>query len=126
MSFLIISKTQKTFHNLVTLLSYLLVITALIIGIWFFIYYKNNEETNDAQVEQYVTPIQSRITGFIKEVRFEDNQFVRRGDTLVIIDNKEYQSHLDLALAEEETAKKEITIIEKSVSTINSTTFSKN
>ncbi|MFY8097355.1 MAG: HlyD family secretion protein [Flavobacterium sp.] len=126
MSFLITSKTRKTFHNLVTLLSYLLVITALIIGIWFFIYYKNNEETNDAQVEQYVTPIQSRITGFIKEVRFEDNQFVRRGDTLVIIDNNEYQSHLDLALAEEETAKKEITIIEKSVSTINSTTFSKN
>ena len=64
-------------------------------------------------MEQYVTPIQSRITGFIKEVRFEDNQFVRRGDTLVIIDNKEYQSHLDLALAEEETTKKRLLLLKK-------------
>lgn len=125
MSFLHSTKTRKTFHNLVTILSYLLVAVAFIIGIWFFIYYKNNEETNDAQVEQYVTPIQSRITGFIKEVRFEDNQFVRQGDTLVIIDNNEYQSHLDAALAEEETAERDITIIEKSVSTVNSTTYSK-
>ena len=125
MSFLNSTKTRKTFHNLVTILSYLLVAIAFIIGIWFFIYYKNNEETNDAQVEQYVTPIQSRITGFIKEVRFEDNQFVHQGDTLVIIDNNEYQSHLDAALAEEETAERDITIIEKSVSTVNSTTYSK-
>lgn len=56
------------------------------------------EWTDDAQVHRHVTPINTRIQGFIKEIRFDDYQYVHRGDTLVIIEDAEYR--LQLAQAE--------------------------
>ncbi len=54
--------------------------------------------TNDAQVQRHITPINTRVQGFIKEIRFEEFQHVHRGDTLVIIEDAEYR--LQLAQAE--------------------------
>ena len=63
-----------------------------------FIHWGNVEWTDDAQVYRHITPINARVGGFIKEIRFNDYQHVRRGDTLVIIDDAEYR----LALAQAE------------------------
>ncbi len=49
------------------------------------------EETNDAQVQEYINPVTSRVSGYIREIRYEENQDVKKGDTLIIIDNSEYQ-----------------------------------
>jgi len=68
------------------------VVIALIVwGIATLWEYHIYEETNDAQVEEYVNPIISRAGGFIVAVKFEENQHVKKGDTLLIIDNREYQ-----------------------------------
>jgi membrane fusion protein (multidrug efflux system) len=56
------------------------------------------EWTDDAQVYRHITPINTRVQGFIKEIRFDDYQYVHRGDTLVIIEDAEYR--LQLAQAE--------------------------
>ena len=32
------------------------------------------EETNDAQVEEYINPITSRVTGYIRTIKYEENQ----------------------------------------------------
>ncbi len=56
------------------------------------------EYTDDAQVQRHITPINTRVQGFIKEVRFEEYQHIRRGDTLVVIEDAEYR--LQLAQAE--------------------------
>ena len=63
-----------------------------------FIHWGNVEYTDDAQVWRHITPINARVGGFIKEVRFEDYQRVHRGDTLVIIEDAEFR----LALAQAE------------------------
>ena len=88
------------FHTLVTVLASLVVLAGIVMGIWLLIFFREYEETNDAQVEQYVTPVISRITGYLQEVRFTENQFVHKGDTLIIIDCREYKAHLEMALAE--------------------------
>jgi membrane fusion protein (multidrug efflux system) len=51
----------------------------------------HNEKTNDAQVQEYVNPVISRAGGFIVEVRFDENQPVKKGDTLILIDEREYK-----------------------------------
>src|SRR5690606_31772004 len=102
--------------------AYLLVVSGIVLGIWFYVFNKNHEETNDAQVEQYVTPIMSRITGYVQEVRFEENQFVHKGDTLVVIDNREYKSKLNVALADVQSAKQSSIVAVKNVATTASTT----
>ena len=56
----------------------------------YFWRYINYEITNDAFVDQYIAPVNVRVAGYIKEVRFKEHQFVNAGDTLVILDNREY------------------------------------
>ena len=63
-----------------------------------FIHWGNMEYTDDAQVWRHITPINARVGGFIKEIRFEDYQHVKQGDTLVVIDDVEFR----LALAQAE------------------------
>ena len=48
------------------------------------------EVTNDAQVQEYVNPVISRAGGFIVAVKYEENQEVKKGDTLLLVDNREY------------------------------------
>lgn len=57
------------------------------------------EYTDDAQVQRHITPINTRVQGFIKEIRFEEYQHVHKGDTLVIIEDAEYRLRLAQAMA---------------------------
>jgi len=116
------TRRNRTFHVLITIIACVLVASGIILGIWFYVFNSNHEETNDAQVEQYVTPIMSRITGYVQEVRFDENQFVNKGDTLVVIDNREYKSKLNVALADVQSAKQSSVVAEKNVATTASTT----
>lgn len=56
----------------------------------YFWRYINYEITNDAFVDQYIAPINIRVGGYIQEVRFREHQYVNAGDTLVVLDNREY------------------------------------
>jgi multidrug resistance efflux pump len=68
-----------------------IVIVALVIWGAFTLWsYYTYEQTNNAQVEEYINPVISRVGGFVVAVKFEDNQPVAKGDTLLIIDNREY------------------------------------
>ena len=58
------------------------------------------EETNDAQVEEYINPINSKVTGYIRKIKYKENQAVKAGDTLVVIDDRDYV----LPVAEAEAA----------------------
>ena len=48
----------------------LLALGGIIWGCTFFYRYYKFEITNDATIEQYITPINVRVSGYIKEVRF--------------------------------------------------------
>ncbi|MBS7234041.1 HlyD family secretion protein [Flavobacterium psychroterrae] len=116
------TRANRSFHIIITVIACILVASGIILGIWFYVFNQNHEETNDAQVEQYVTPIMSRITGYVQEVRFDENQFVHKGDTLVIIDNREYKSKLNVALADVQSAKQSSVVAERNVATTASST----
>ena len=64
-----------------------------------FIHFGSGEFTDNARVRQNVVPQSSRVQGFIREVRFTDFQQVKKGDTLVIIEDAEFR----LRLAQAET-----------------------
>lgn len=59
----------------------------------------DSESTDDAQVEQYISPINVKVPGYIKEIRFTEHQYVHKGDTLMIIDDREYAIALRQAQA---------------------------
>ncbi len=49
-----------------------------------FMDYKSNEKSDDAQVEQYISPVNMRASGYIKKIYFKEHQNVKKGDTLTI------------------------------------------
>lgn len=56
------------------------------------------EYTDNAQVRQHITPVNTRIQGFIRKICFEEYQPVHKGDTLLLIEDAEFK--LQLAQAE--------------------------
>lgn len=73
-------------------------------GVWevigIFIDYKSAETSNDAQVEQYLSPVNLRATGYIQRICFREHQQVKKGDTLLVLDDREYR----IRVAEAEAA----------------------
>ena len=59
----------------------------------------STEKTDDAQIEQYISPINVKVPGYIKEIRFTEHQHIHKGDTLMIIDDREYVIALQQAEA---------------------------
>lgn len=71
-----------------------------------FVHLGNVEFTDNARVRQHITPQNTRVQGFIREIRFQEFQPVRKGDTLAIIETAEFrlrlaQAEADLARAEQ-------------------------
>jgi membrane fusion protein (multidrug efflux system) len=93
----------------------LIAIVALLAGaVYFFKYWKYSEryeETNDAQVESYINPVSARAGGYIQRVCFNEHQLVKQGDTLVILDNREYQAQLQVAEAAMDDARAQLTVL---------------
>ncbi|MGL5729851.1 MAG: HlyD family secretion protein, partial [Bacteroidales bacterium] len=53
--------------------------------------YMNYEITNDAYIDQYMSPINARVSGYINDISFVEHSYVRKGDTLLTIDSSEYK-----------------------------------
>ncbi len=66
-------------------------------GYGIFMDHKTFEISDDAQVEQYVVPVHVRATGYISKVYFTEHQHVKKGDTLMVLDQREYALQLKMA-----------------------------
>lgn len=89
------NKTQKIVGNVVAVT----LVAAAVTVVWNMLRSSDYEATDDAQVEQYMAPVNVRSAGYIKEIRFKEHQYVKKGDTLVIIDPREYQIAVKVAEA---------------------------
>lgn len=49
------------------------------------------ESTDDAQVDGYIYPVSSRVSGYVTRVLVDDNQYVQAGTVLVQLDPKDYE-----------------------------------
>lgn len=94
-------KIIKRLYNIVVII---IVAGAAVWAFSNFFHWGRNEYTDDAQVMRHITPVNTRVQGFIREIRFDDYQEVHKGDTLVVIDDSEFclrlaQAEADLASA---------------------------
>lgn len=89
---------------------FVIVLTLLVIvGGWFgiskYVYSLHHEDTDDAQVEANISPVISKIPGYVTKVFVDDNQLVHKGDTLLTLDQRDLQIVLAQAEAALATAK---------------------
>lgn len=113
--------TDRLITRITGFIAGLIVIIMMVWGgytLWgYFIY----EQTNDAQVQEYVNPIISRAGGFVETVQFEENQHVTKGDTLFIIDSREYilqQKQTEASLQKEQA---QLRVLDSKIETLTKT-----
>lgn len=88
-------RTKKTIANVV-------IITLMACGIgWIasIFIHVGGEYTDNAQVEQDIVNVHSRIQGFIGRIYVDEYQHVNKGDTLMTIEDSEFRLHLAQAEA---------------------------
>lgn len=95
-------------HRTKKIISYLVTLAVIIVAaIWVggkFIHLGDVEFTDNAQVKQQIVPVNSRVQGYIKEIRFKEYEQVRKGDTLVIIDDADMRLRVAQAQADYQNA----------------------
>lgn len=88
-------KTNKKF----TLILVVLVTLGVVYGGYKYFHSLAHETTDDAQIEQNMSPIIPRVGGYVQKIYVKDNQYVKKGDTLFVIDNSDYLVRFEEAQA---------------------------
>jgi membrane fusion protein (multidrug efflux system) len=96
--------TMETTEKKKTNKKFLIILIVLVLlggtyGTYKYMHSLSHEETDDAQVEKNMNPIIPRVTGYITKVYVKDNDFVKKGDTLFVIDDKDYVVRVEEARA---------------------------
>lgn len=102
------SKTEKAKSNLPKIILGVVLLVAAIYGFNKYRYVSTHEDTDNAQIETYFVPVLSRASGYVKSVHINDFEEVKKGDTLLVIDDTEAQLALEEMKADVEQAKIEI------------------
>ncbi len=80
-------------------ITFVLLLTAIILGHSLWVRYMDSPWTRDGRVRADVVNIAPDVAGLVTDVVVRDNQYVRRGDVLFVIDKDHYEHALAQALA---------------------------
>jgi membrane fusion protein (multidrug efflux system) len=74
------------------------------VGVRRWIYGLSHVSTDNAQVDGHIIPILPKVGGYVIDVRTDENRSVKAGDTIVLLDDRDYKARLaqaeaDLAVA---------------------------
>ena len=90
---------KKTTNKKFRLIFIILLAFGLIYGGYKYIHSLSHETTDDAQVSKKMNPIIPRVSGYITKVFVKDNDIVKKGDTLFVIDKSDYVVKVEEAKA---------------------------
>lgn len=93
----------------------IVVIIALFVAYKLWAHYKVEPWTRDGRVRANVVQIAPDVSGLVTEVRVKDNQIVKAGDVLFVIDHDRYQLALDQAKAAIESVQVQISQINREI-----------
>lgn len=92
------TKPKKNNKKRTLIIGALVTVVLVIAGIS-FVNSRKYESTDNAQLDGDIFSIRAGITAYAKELRFDDNQAVKKGDTLIIFDTDELKAKVQQAQA---------------------------
>jgi membrane fusion protein (multidrug efflux system) len=106
-------KPEDTTSNKKKRLLAMVIVVLAVGGLGYYLYARGKVSTDDAFVDGRVHPITPRVSGYVNAVPVEDNQLVKPGDVLVVLDPTDNevalaQARADLASAESQLAALEL------------------
>jgi membrane fusion protein (multidrug efflux system) len=109
-------EAKKT-NNKFTLIFIGLAVVGLGYGSYKYIHSLSHETTDDAQVAKKMNPIIPRVSGYITKVLVKDNDNVKQGDTLFVIDNSDYLVRVEEAKANLAAAENNLEVAKADIGT---------
>jgi membrane fusion protein (multidrug efflux system) len=93
---------EKKFHvSKKTLIVGGIILGILLIGaLLYWLHARNFESTDDAYTTTHVHEISARVAGTVEKVNVDDNQFVTGGQTLVVLDQRDFKVAVEQARAQ--------------------------
>ncbi|POY37888.1 HlyD family secretion protein [Solitalea longa] len=101
--------TPKKSTNKLVVIGIIVGLSLVIAGVMIFTG-SNYESTDNAQLDGNLYSIRAGVTGFVKELRFADNQKVKKGDTLLVFDTDELSAKVLQAQAVLQNAKASLSV----------------
>lgn len=102
------------------LLSAAIVASTIVVGVYVARLYYVYPRTDDAYVRANSVGIAPHVSGPITELPIVDNQYVKQGDMLFVVDPRPYQSALDSATAKLQLTELQIRALEDAIRTARS------
>ncbi|SDI80427.1 membrane fusion protein, multidrug efflux system [Chryseobacterium taeanense] len=116
-------KKQNKKNRIRAIISNIIVFLVIGFGLFWLVreYFHVGDKTytEAAQVEEFINPINTRVSAYIKEIKFIEHQKVKKGDTLVILDDREILTQLGQAEAAYQNALAQRTATSSSVNTVS-------
>jgi multidrug resistance efflux pump len=104
------SRTKKIPLAVRIAVTAVLIIAAVILGLWAFQFYEYSPWTRDGRINAYVVDSAAEISGQVIEVPVQDNQFVHKGDLLYKIDPRDYEAALKRTRAAVDAARAKLAL----------------
>ncbi|TAE62351.1 MAG: HlyD family secretion protein [Bacteroidetes bacterium] len=88
-----LTKTYYTLFILKIKITYMKLNTVLLVSLPLFILAScgKSEKTDNAQIEADISPISAKVNSYVAKVLVADNQAVKEGDTLLLLDDAAYK-----------------------------------
>lgn len=102
---------KKKISRKLVLTLIVLVLAGFGVALYYFVNNAKHETTDNAQLDGTILSVRTSVTGFVRVVNFEDNQHVKKGDTLLIIDDKDYRARVEQAKAQLANAEAQVGIV---------------
>ena len=80
-------RSKTAMRALIALVALVVVASSLLL----YRYLISWESTDDAQIDGYIYPVSSRVSGYVTRVLVDENQYVEAGTVLVQLDPKDYE-----------------------------------
>jgi len=117
-------KKEKKSVKIVPIILAVVIIAGIIFGIKEYIYYSKHVDTDDAQIDGDISPVVTRVGGYVDSILFEENEKVTQGQILVKLDERDYKIKLEQALAAERGANAGINVSRSQISSTSANSSS--
>lgn len=84
----------KSSRRAVFMIMGVILLGLVIFGVRRWWFGRSHVSTDNAQVDGHIVPVLPKVGGYVVEVRVDENQSVKAGDTLVVLDDRDFRARL--------------------------------
>lgn len=109
------NETPKKPNKVLPIILGIILVGGIIFGVKEYIYYGKHVDTDDAQIDGDISPVVTRVGGYVDSIYFQENTHVNKDQILVKIDDRDYKVKLEQAQAAQVGASAGINVNESQI-----------